>query len=317
MNSPFRKAIDSMPLSVKPVFAGLLALAIAGLFFFICFRLELYIYNLDVRGFSGLLQDTSNPIFVPVLRYFMAIQTIALFAITPLVVAWCYDKNVLSLFLLDKKPPLFYLVLSVCLIIFANPFINLLLEFNGTVMDYILGASNSLKDQDLGTQKLVDALLKNTSLLSLMINTIVIAFLPAALEELFFRGFLQKVILSKYMNVHMAILSTAFFFSFIHFQFYGFLPRFVLGIIFGYILLWSGSLWVTISIHFVNNFMAVFANYLVTRHLIENSIDSIGTGSTAFWGLLSAVIVSCIIGVMYKKYQSKQFVKPIQSTTFA
>ena len=102
-----------------------------------------------------------------------------------------------------------------------------------------------------------------------------------------------------------------------HFQFYGFFPRFVLGIIFGYIFLWSGSLWVAISIHFVNNFIAVFANFLLSRQIISESADTIGTGSTQWLGLVSALTVGSILWLMFRKYQSSHQIKPLQNNTFA
>jgi len=310
MITSFRKAILSMPSSVLPVFAVLCVITFSSLFFLIGFKIELAYFSLDYKCFSRLINDGNNPLFVPVLRYFMALQTIALFGIAPLTIAWVYRKKADSLYLLNKKPTLYFLLLSICFIILVNPFINLLMEFNGNIMDALLGASNSLKDQDLSTQKIVESLLKDTSFSALLINAIVIAFLPAALEELFFRGLLQKVVLSKYMNSHMAILSTAFLFSFIHFQFYGFLPRFVLGVAFGYILLWTGSLWVTICIHFANNFMAVFVQNLISRQLLSESINTVGTNQTSWIGFLSAIVAAFLLWMLFRKYQQSNDYKP-------
>ena len=306
-----------MPDSVKPVFAGLSAITFAGLFFFIGIKCELFLLHTDLNGFSLILNSFNGETSVVALRSYLTLQTIALFAIPPLVIAWCYGKNVFKLFLLRAKPPFFYLICSIILIIFANPVINLLVEYNGFIADSLLGASNSLKTEDINTQKLVESLLTDTSILSFLINTIVVAFLPAVFEELFFRGFLQKVVLRKYVNVHVAIISTAFFFSFIHFQFYGFIPRFLLGVVFGYILEWSGSLLVTIIIHFMNNFMAVVSCFLVSHNVMKDTADSIGTGSTMWLGLLSAFVVVGIIFLMYRKYQSFQNAKTTQTSTFA
>ena len=233
MSFPFRQAINSMPLSVKPIFAILLTIVISGFVFFLGLKIELFVYNIDINGFSSLLQDLKNPIFVPLLRFFVAMQTLALFAIPPIVLAFIYDKNPLTIFALNKKPTLYYFGLSLLFILIANPFVNLLSEYNGMILDSTLGVSNSLKSEDLQTQKIFATLLKDTHLLSFFTNTIIIALLPAVCEELFFRGLLQKVVLRKYMTLHYAVFLSAFIFSFFHFQFYGFIPRFVLGIALG------------------------------------------------------------------------------------
>ena len=76
----------------------------------------------------------------------------------------------------------------------------------------------------------------------------------------------------------MGIRITAFLFSFIHFQFYGFFPRFLLGLYFGYLLVWSGSIWVPVTAHFINNGLAVFYYHFAADPMGETSLDKIGTG---------------------------------------
>jgi uncharacterized protein len=84
------------------------------------------------------------------------------------------------------------------------------------------------------------------------IGFLVIALIPALGEELLFRGILQRNF-AKFLNPHVAIWLTAGIFSAIHLQFYGFLPRMMLGALFGYIYFWSGNIWLPIVGHFTNN----------------------------------------------------------------
>ena len=311
-----RKSIDSMPQSVKPVFAALCILAATALFFFIGLKIELTVFKTDFANFTLLLQDAENPLFVNALRGFLVLQTIALFAIPPFMLAYVYGKNPFTIFAITSKPAWNYLLIAIALIVCGIPMINFLVDYNGTLLDHILGATNSLKDQDLVTQKLVESLLHDTSIGSLVINSIIIAFIPAACEELFFRGLIQKTILSKYMNMHLAIFCSGFLFSFLHFQFYGFIPRFVLGVLFGYIFEWSGSLWVTITIHFINNFLAVLGSFLISKNIVSDSIDTIGTGSTWWIGLVSMIIAGLLVFVLYKQQNAKNSFYSQQMSTF-
>lgn len=108
-----------------------------------------------------------------------------------------------------------------------------------------------------------------------LIAMLVIAVLPAIGEELMFRGALQSILIRWFKNAHLAIWATGAFFSFIHFQLDGFIPRMLLGVVFGYLYVWSGNLWYAIWAHFINNGIQVLAFYLnkakVTKIDMENT----------------------------------------------
>ena len=102
-----------------------------------------------------------------------------------------------------------------------------------------------------------------------------IAIIPAVCEELVFRGVMLPLFAKMTRNIHVAIWTTAFLFSLIHVQFYGFLPRMFMGALLGYLVIWSGSLWSSILAHFVNNASAflMFQHY-GTLETPENSLFS-------------------------------------------
>ena len=101
--------------------------------------------------------------------------------------------------------------------------------------------------------------------------------------------------------MHIAIWVTAFVFSAIHVQFSGFIPRMLMGAMFGYVLVWTGSLWVPVVMHFINNGIAVVSYQMsavrsqmsdVSSQMSETSIaDTIGAGDTWWVGLISLVAV--------------------------
>src|SRR5690606_1987292 len=91
------------------------------------------------------------------------------------------------------------------------------------------------------------------SLPELVMGLVVIGLLAGIGEEMFFRGLIQPKMHLYTGNAHAGIWLTAFIFSAIHLQFYGFLPRLFLGGIFGYMYLYSGSLIYPILAHIFNN----------------------------------------------------------------
>jgi hypothetical protein len=105
------------------------------------------------------------------------------------------------------------------------------------------------------------------------LNLVIIALTPAIAEELIFRGVFQRIFYNLFRSGHMAIWFTAFLFSTLHFQFFGFIPRFILGLVFGYLYFWSGTLWLPVISHFVNNAFPVVLAYTVGMDKLNAQID--------------------------------------------
>jgi uncharacterized protein len=108
----------------------------------------------------------------------------------------------------------------------------------------------------------------------LLIAIIVIAILPAIGEEIVFRGLIQNELLRATKNIHVSIWIAAVLFSAIHIQFFGFVPRMLLGALFGYLYYWSGNLTLAILAHFINNGVSVIAMYFYQQGAFEYDMES-------------------------------------------
>jgi membrane protease YdiL (CAAX protease family) len=117
------------------------------------------------------------------------------------------------------------------------------------------------------------------SLWGLMVNLLMIGVIAAVGEELIFRGVLQRLMIGMVKNVHLAVLITAILFSAFHFQFFSFLPRFVLGVVLGYLMYYGRSIWYPILAHFVNNAMGVIYYYFSSRGSADDMLEEIGTST--------------------------------------
>jgi membrane protease YdiL (CAAX protease family) len=116
-----------------------------------------------------------------------------------------------------------------------------------------------------------------TQFSQLLIALFVVTLLPALGEEVLFRGIIQTKLSRHWGNVHLAIWVSAAIFSAIHFQFYGFLPRMMLGALFGYLYYWTGNLWVSVLAHFVNNGFVLVMMYLHNIHVVKTNIEETKT----------------------------------------
>lgn len=119
-----------------------------------------------------------------------------------------------------------------------------------------------MKEMEETNSLTIKNLTSNPDLITLIMNFIVMALVPAIAEEFFFRGAIQHFLSSVVKNKHIVVIITAFIFSVIHFQFYGFIPRFILGIYLGYLAIWSGKLFLPILAHFMHNSLSLLFDYL-------------------------------------------------------
>lgn len=188
---------------------------------------------------------------------------------------------------------------------FFFPLSNYLGQLNaGLEMPESLGwLENKFEAWEEQARSLTQALLGAESWIGLLRNLFLLALLPALGEEMLFRGAVQRSLASWSKNTHLAIWVTAILFSAMHMQFYGFLPRLALGALFGYLLVWTGTLWVPILGHFLNNATAVLGNYFLSKEGLEEKIENAGgqEGQT-FFVLLTALVVG---GLLY--YASRKF----------
>ena len=200
----------------------------------------------------GLSQDLSNQIAVNYLKLLQLFSAIGLFIAPTLLYAYLTDFDYKLLFNFKRQSA--FLVIVIMMLI--TPFIIWLLAMNMSIPfpDWILRLGND-------SEKIVESFLKMNHFGDLLFNLLVIAIVPAIGEELLFRGYLQQSFSKWLSSPHVAIIVTAVLFSAIHLHFQGFLPRFILGVLLGYLFYWSGSLWLPILAHFANNAQAVIISY--------------------------------------------------------
>jgi uncharacterized protein len=98
-----------------------------------------------------------------------------------------------------------------------------------------------------------------------IISMIMVALLPAVFEETMFRGALQNLLSRWFKFPVLAIIVTAVIFSAIHFSYLGFLSRFALGFVLGWMYYRTGNIWLNIIAHFFNNGLALTVLYFSSK----------------------------------------------------
>lgn len=233
------------------------------------------------------------------LKWLQLLQTIGTFLLPPIFCAWLWSDDHRPFVWLRMNRGLSWqtALLAIIIMVCAIPGINLLADMNSRIHlpECLASLEQTLRAQEDAAAALTERFLQADNLATMLLNVGLLALLPAFAEELSFRGTLQQIITNGQRpkaNSHLAIWLTAFVFSAIHFQFYGFVPRMLMGAMFGYVFVWTGSLWAPILMHFTNNGVAVVSYYLMgDAKMGETWADTVGAGPMWWLGVLSIVVV--------------------------
>jgi membrane protease YdiL (CAAX protease family) len=243
------------------------------------------------KAFSG-LKDSE----IQFMRYLLIVQDIAIFIIPSCIIFRLLKSDTETGFEVFTTPRLketwLVIVLAFCLF----PITSFTGELNSAMEfpDWLSGVEKWMIVHEDKANGLLDLLVPSNTFNVMILNLFMIAVLPAISEELIFRGVFQRIFSSLFRSGHIAVWATAFIFSAIHLQFFGFVPRFILGLVFGYLFFWSGNLWLPIIAHFVNNAVPVVYSFAQGAEKL-NAAAEISLWKQAFYLPFPLIIIALIL----------------------
>ncbi len=243
--------------------------------------------------------DYENPALLVFVRGMLLIQFLFLFIVPCFLFAYFSDPKPAGYLGFRSAKPTFF-ILGVIVLIAAIPLVDWLGVFNHQLIPETTSLGKWMKQSEEQAGKQIAFMLKKNSIQDLLMNLLFIAVFAGVGEELFFRGILQRIFIKMFKNPWAGIIVTAIIFSAIHLQFYGFIPRFVLGVLLGMIYWYSGSIWPAIIAHFMYDAFAVVLIYF-NPSLLDQNTTTFQMGNQAVMTLLSATVVGLIIFQMRKR----------------
>jgi len=223
--------------------------------------------------------DFSDPTYVAASKLIQIIGSIGTFILPAFLFSFLFAGDIYSYYGFRNPVYTTPLLLTILMMVSVIPFVNYTAELNLRMEIPIKALDRILRSLEGDVEEMMVAFTATKSLWGLMVNLLMIGVIAAVGEELIFRGVLQRLMIGMVKNVHLAVLITAFLFSAFHFQFFSFLPRFVLGLVLGYLMYYGRSIWYPILAHFVNNAMGVIYYYFSTRGSTDDMLEEIGTST--------------------------------------
>ena len=192
------------------------------------------------------------------LRWALLLSQIFTFLIPALAFSWLlFKQRMWNFWGFGNSLKPFWILASLLMLVFLLPVIQFSYELNQD-----LPLPSWMTSMEADATATLETILEMNSLKHLIVNLFLIALLPALGEEFIFRGILQQFGYRVFKNPTFSVWVTALLFSAIHFQFEGFIPRFILGVYLGYLFYWTRNLIIPILAHFFNNALMIVASYL-------------------------------------------------------
>ena len=282
------------------VLAGLIAGTILS------FAVLFGMYGMEIFK-NPLALTGDDPHYISGLKAAQVITTVFMFLLPPVLLA-ITERTKIKVFYGFKKPQLFTLLIVFLIMACSLPLMEWLSVANQKMVlpEFLKPVENWMREKEDAAMKMTVLLLTIKDVWDFLINIGMIALLPAISEELLFRGGVQRSFQKMFNNPHVAIWVSAFIFSAIHMQFFGFFPRLILGAAFGYIYLWTGSFWYAMLAHFLNNAYAVCVAWYLQLHHIPLSEADNSTNFKWYGYLISLILTIFLFQYLKKKTNGNQ-----------
>ena len=250
------------------------------------------IYNVNTSQiFEALTEPVNSNKSLIIL--FSSLSTLFRFLVIPALYLLFINKSSLSFLWTNNKIRFAPLIITVALVFSLLPFISILIELNYKLElpIWLSELERYFQESEEKARLLTSLLLSFREFKDLIITILIVAIIPGVVEEFFFRGMVQMQLQNILKNHHYAIFFSAFLFSCFHFQFYGFIPRMVLGVLFGYIFFWSKNIWYPSAAHVTHNLIGVLGAYFFGPQLMNPQDGNFMSMALLFPSVIISVLV--------------------------
>ena len=265
------------------------------------FALSIPFFGWDMLSNIASLTDYSDPVTVCAVMYLQIVFLVGVFIADAFLFVFLNCDNLRGYLNFNKGVKRFSIFFGFLVLAVSLPFINWLVMANSEMHlpDSLSGVESWMRRSEESAQQLTEVFLSTGTWSGLLVNLLMIGGLAAIGEELIFRGILVKLFREWTGSIHLSVFIPAVLFSALHLQFYGFFGRLVLGIILGYLFVWSGSLWVPVLVHFLNNAMAVVLSFLDNRGIIKADLDTFGSSDNIIIIAGSFILMVFTMSIIY------------------
>ncbi|MBO4804803.1 MAG: CPBP family intramembrane metalloprotease [Paludibacteraceae bacterium] len=250
--------------------------------FFLCLG---HILSLGICKIGNISDEVTQ------IRVAQVLLALFVFICSALLLGFLFSHNPRKLLALKEGNGMAILFCCIAALL-SIPLINYITVLNESLIPDSLGYIKELENKN---DDIIRLMLENMDIGALLTNIFIMAILPAFSEELFFRGMFLGTIQRSIKNSHICIWITALFFGLIHFQIGKIIPIILMGGLFGYMRVWSKSLWLPIAAHFTNNVVIVLYYFFFKGMTYGMDPENIGTSGTPWILVVCSILLVAIL----------------------
>lgn len=229
----------------------------------------------------GVIATSILLLFVPDGNLFamLTMQDILAFILPAVVTMAIIYRRPFHVMGLDRAPSWLAITIVIVFYVISLPAMNWLVEMNKAMSlpSWMAGIEQAMRAAEDSAAEVTQEMLNINSVGQLILCVLVVGVMAGLSEEMLFRGAMLRTMQDSRLGKHAVVWITAILFSAFHLQFYGFVPRMLLGVWLGYLFVWTGSLWVPIIAHTLNNSTVVLMSYLSNKGVIPEGFgDNLG-----------------------------------------
>ena len=231
----------------------------------------------------------------------LTVQDVFVFILPALIAMAIFYRRPMQVMGMNRAPSWASLGVIVLFCIVSLPAMNWLVDINESMKlpAWMSGIEHMMRAMEDDAADTTRELLDIHSLGQFLYTLLVVGFMAGLSEEILFRGAMLRTMQDSRLGKHAVVWITAIIFSALHVQFYGFLPRMLLGVWLGYLLVWTGSLWVPIIAHTLNNSIVVIFSYLANKGLVPEGFgDHLGLPSQGGFPWLAVISLIASIALV-------------------
>lgn len=254
------------------------------------------------RGMGSLTDSRSGWWMLVIMQ---GLSSVVLFILTSLAYWRWIEKKSVADFNSRRIPPVSVFFFVFILQMAFLPFNSYLAGINENIRlpAGLSELENVLKEMERAAAEITEFLAKSDTFPQLFMNILVIGVIAGIGEELVFRGIVLRKLLKGLNNEHVAVWLSAIIFSAIHFQFYGFFPRMMLGALFGYLYVWTGNIGIPIAAHIFNNTVAVILFHLIHKGVVSPELEKMDSIPMP-WVVASTLVFIVLLYTFYRQQRA-------------
>lgn len=186
--------------------------------------------------------------------------------------------------------------LSILLLLCAIPFNSFLINWGHLLFGSF--ESEFFKKAAELNEQIFTVMLTMNNFSDLLIMLFITGLIPALGEEFLFRGVLLNLFKRWTGNSHIAIIISSVLFGLMHFQISNLIALIFMGMILGYTVHYTKTIWTGVVLHFINNSLVVIITYISASGELSDSI--LNDNFPLYLSIISLILSAGIFYVIWK-----------------